>query len=49
MITEWNTASYGDNSLLLCIKNTEQYYIHNKKTYANARIHQHVYSNLNRL
>jgi len=49
MIREWNIASYGDNSRLLCIKNTEQYYIHNSKTYANARIYQHVYNNLNRL
>ena len=49
MIREWNIASYGDNSRLLCIKNTEQYYIHNSKTHANAGIYQHVYNNLNRL
>ena len=28
---------YEDNSRLLRIKNTEQYYIHNSMTYANAR------------
>ena len=36
-IREWHVAFYGDNSRLLHIKNAEQYYIHNSKTYANAR------------
>jgi len=28
---------YRDNSRLLCVKNTEQHFIHNSKTYENAR------------
>ena len=38
MIREWNIAFYRDNSRLLQIKNTEQYYIYNSKTYASNAI-----------
>jgi len=32
MVKGWNIASYGDNSRLLRVKNTGQYYLPNSKT-----------------
>ena len=37
MIRKMECSFYGDNSQLLCVKNIEQYFIHNSKTYANDR------------